>query len=133
MAYNSYFPTSYQYPSFTQQQQMPQQQNNNGIVWIQGEGAARSFLVAPNTSVVLFDSDDPMFYIKSADQSGMPLLKKFRYEEVTDTKKVESQALEASPVNMNAYITREEFESRLAELTTQKRATAAARKERTDA
>lgn len=133
MAYNSYFPTSYQYPSFTQQQQMPQQQNNNGIIWIQGEGAARSFLVAPNTSVVLFDSDDPMFYIKSADQSGMPLLKKFRYEEVTDTKKVESQALEASPVNMNAYITREEFESRLAELTTQKRTTAAARKERTDA
>lgn len=136
MAYNSYFPTSYQYPSFAQQQQMPQQQNNNGIIWIQGEGAARSFLVAPNTSVVLFDSDDPIFYIKSADQSGMPKLRKFQFEEVIETAKSEPKA-QTSP-DLSGYITRDEFENRIAELASSsvsvpvKKTAATSRKEQTN-
>ena len=56
-----------------QQNVAPVQQNNNGIIWIQGENAAKSYLVAPNTTVLLMDSESQRFYLKSYDASGMPL------------------------------------------------------------
>ena len=56
-----------------------QQQQNTGLIWIQGEAAAKSYLVAPNSSVALFDSEAQTVYIKSADASGMPSLKILDY------------------------------------------------------
>ena len=74
MAYNSFFPTGYQsyLGSF-------QNGNNQGIQWVQGEGAAKSYPVAPNTSVALFDSEANVVYIKSADMAGMPSIKVLDY------------------------------------------------------
>ena len=40
----------------TQPVQQPQQ-NNNGILWVSGEVGAKSYLVAPGTSVLLMDSE----------------------------------------------------------------------------
>lgn len=71
MAFNNYFPAGYQY-------YQPQQQNN-GITWVQGEAAAKSFFVAPNTTVPLWDSEAQVIYLKSADASGMPSMKIIDY------------------------------------------------------
>ena len=51
------------------QYQQPQQsqQVNQGILWVQGEAGAKSYLVAPNTSVLLMDSENSNFYIKTTD------------------------------------------------------------------
>ena len=45
----------------------------NTFVWVQGEQAAKSYPVAPGGQVLLFDSENPVFYVKSADQTGKPL------------------------------------------------------------
>ena len=82
MAYNSYFPAGYQplyYPQQTQMQSQPQSQMNNGIIWVQGEAAAKSYPIAPNSSVPLWDSEANVIYIKSADMSGMPSIKILDY------------------------------------------------------
>ena len=90
MAYNNYFPAGYQPAYYPQQNQMqtpiqaqpqPQQpqQINSGIIWVQGEAAAKSYPVAPNSSVPLWDSEADVIYIKSADMSGMPSLKILDY------------------------------------------------------
>ena len=86
MAYNSYFPAGYQplyYPQQTQMQSQPQAQPqpqmNNGIIWVQGEAAAKSYPIAPNSSVPLWDSEANVIYIKSADMSGMPSIKILDY------------------------------------------------------
>lgn len=84
MAYNNFgFPVNYQPMQMYQQpmaQQMPQpQQNTTGLIWVQGEGAAKSYLVAPNTTVALFDNESQTIYIKSADASGMPNIKILDY------------------------------------------------------
>lgn len=85
MAYNSYFPTGYQpmqyYPQNQQmaQPQMQQPQQNNGIIWVQGEASAKSYPIAPNSSVPLWDSEANVIYIKSADMSGMPSIKVLDY------------------------------------------------------
>ena len=84
MAYNSYFPTGYQ-PMYHPQQNQPQpqaqqpQQINSGIIWVQGEAAAKSYPVAPNSSVPLWDSEANVIYIKSADMSGMPSMRVIDY------------------------------------------------------
>lgn len=80
--YNNGFPVNY-YPQM-QMQSQPQAQTqaqpiNNGIIWVQGEAAAKSYPVAPNSSVPLWDSEADVIYIKSADMSGMPSLKILDY------------------------------------------------------
>jgi len=68
-----------------QQNQMQNQQYNqypqqsNGIIWVQGESGAKSYLVAPNCTVQLWDSESQTIYIKSADASGMPSIKILDY------------------------------------------------------
>ena len=80
MAYYNGFPATYQpmvpqYPVMQTQQQAPQ----NGLIWVQGEQAAKSYLVAPNTTVQLWDSEEKVIYLKSADASGMPSMKILDY------------------------------------------------------
>lgn len=82
-AYNNGFPMNYQpaqfyYPQQYQQNQQQTQQNNS-IIWVQGEAGAKSYLVAPNTTVQLWDSEDQVIYLKSADASGMPSIKTLDY------------------------------------------------------
>jgi len=94
MAYNSPFPVNYQpaqiyYPQYPQMQmQIPtntpsqaQQTSSstNGIIWVQGEAGAKSYLVAPNSTVQLWDSERQTIYLKSADASGMPSMKTLDY------------------------------------------------------
>jgi len=78
--YNGGFPATYQpmvpqYPVMQTQQQAPQ----NGLIWVQGEQAAKSYLVAPNSTVQLWDSEEKVIYLKSADASGMPSMKVLDY------------------------------------------------------
>lgn len=77
MAYNNGFPIGYQ-PINNYQVQANQQQNN-GIIWVQGEAGAKSYLVAPNNTVQLWDSEAQVIYLKSADASGMPSIKTLDY------------------------------------------------------
>lgn len=80
MAIFNGYPATYQNPYMIQQPQYQQpSQQQSGIIWIQGEAAAKSYLVAPNTSVALFDSERQTVYIKSADASGMPSIKTLDY------------------------------------------------------
>lgn len=78
MAYYNGFPATYQ-PMYQQPYQQTQQQMNNGIIWIQGEAGAKSYLVAPNTTVPLWDSESQTIFLKSADASGMPSMKVLDY------------------------------------------------------
>lgn len=92
MAYGSIYPATYQ-PMYYPQQMMPQQtmaqtaqqtpqpvaQSQSGIVWVQGEAGAKSYLLAPNTILPLWDSEAQTIYLKSTDNSGMPTIKYIDY------------------------------------------------------
>lgn len=80
MAYYNGYPGPYQI------QQQPQQ---TGIIWVQGEAAAKSYLVAPNSTVQLWDSEAQTIYLKSADASGMPSIKVLDYTIRGDEQKTE--------------------------------------------
>ena len=57
--------------------QPPQPRSNR--IWAQGEAGAKAYLVAPNTSVDIWDSERPTIYVKSADATGMPTMQIIDY------------------------------------------------------
>lgn len=62
--------------------QQPQITTQNNLNWVQGEAGARAWLVAPNNTILLMDSENQRFYIKSADNAGMPSMRVFEYTEI---------------------------------------------------
>ena len=113
---------SYTYP-WSMPNNSPAQQSGNGIIWVQGEAGAKSFMVGAGQSVMLMDSESNVFYIKSSDQSGMPMpLRTFDYTERVAPKP------EAVQPKMD-YVTRDEFEKRLAELSSGKQSVRSAKRE----
>lgn len=125
MAYNNGFPMSYpqypqQYPQQyqqpipTPQQQMQQQpQNVGGLIWVSGEAGAKAFLVAPNTTVQLWDSENPVIYLKSADASGMPSIKVIDYTIRNEQNDVKKTPLDNEP---KEYATKDDMAALKAEL-----------------
>jgi len=108
------FPMGYQpFQQFQNQQSFqqnaPQQQNNqtNSIIWVQGEAGAKSFLVGPNQTVQLWDSESQTIYLKSADASGMPSMKVLDYtirdENLTPSKNAQNRS------NFESYVTKDEL------------------------
>ena len=67
--------------------QMPALNPTSNIQYVQGEAGAKGYPVTKGFTMLLMDSEEPKFYIKSADQSGMPTMKKFKFEEITDPPK----------------------------------------------
>lgn len=116
MAYNSYFPATYQpqyyYPQNQIQQAPVAAQPNNGIIWVQGEAGAKSYLVAPNNTVPLWDSEAQTIYLKSADASGLPSIKVIDYT-IREVPPARPQQ-QAQPAEN--YVTKEEFDQLRAEV-----------------
>ena len=113
MPFNNIYPVTYQQPFYQypmQQQQQPQPQQSNAILWVQGDAGAKAHYMNPGESAILMDSENPFFYIKTVNQAGVPFLEKYRFEKVTDTPQQEQQT------NFDQYITRDEFEKRISEL-----------------
>lgn len=108
--YNNGYPATYQqyYPQIQTPviQQNTAQSQQSGLNWIQGEQSAKSYLVAPNSSVVLFDSESQTIYIKSADASGMPSMKILDYT-IRDINKAVPAPITGESV---AYATKEDVD-----------------------
>lgn len=99
--------TGYPGSNFTVNQPNVQQQNS-GIIWVQGENAAKAYPVGAGQSILLMDSEDAIMYIKSTDQSGMPLpLRIFDYKERFQNAKENTKVAEESKQD---YISRDEFD-----------------------
>lgn len=67
----------------TAQPRVMQGQEQPPMIWVQGETGAKAHMVAPGNTVVLWDSENPLIYIKTADASGMPSMRIFEWTEKT--------------------------------------------------
>ena len=127
--FNSGMPMSYQpmvyQPNIPQPYssglQMPNttiqnQPNNSSIIWVQGEAGAKSYLVAPNNTVQLWDSESQTIYLKSADASGMPTMKVLDYTIREMASNGPSMPLNNSIGKPKEYVTKDEFEAILGQI-----------------
>lgn len=128
MAYNNYFPMGYQY--FTPQYgYQPQNGVNNegfqnaqpnpqtgqgtpvsGLIWVSGMSSAKAYPVAPNQTVVLWDSEAQSVYLKSADATGMPSMKILDYTIRENEQTVNGLNRQ---LDMSNYVTKEELKKAL--------------------
>lgn len=89
-------------------------QSNQSLIYVQGEASAKSWMVGAGQSVLLMDSENPVFYIKSADASGIPLpLRVFDYKERTQNMPQGApQAAQSDKINLDdKYVTRQEYDT----------------------
>ncbi len=75
---------------------------------MQGEAGAKSYLVAPNTTVQLWDSENQVIYLKSADASGMPSMKILDYT-IREAVQPNQQTQAVSQTPAVDYVTRDEL------------------------
>lgn len=109
--YNNFYgyQNAYPYGQMYQQPQQPQQQSVDDRLWVPNEAAANAYMVTAGGFVRLWDSNAPVFYEKQADAAGRALpMVVYEYKP--------RSAAPAQP-DMTVYITREEFEKRLKEVT----------------
>lgn len=101
--YNSYTANMYQQ---TQQFASPQQQTDTNITFVNGIEGAKAFQMRPNQSVILMDSDNSKFYVKSTDNLGVAKISSYSFtEDEISQAKVQSQANTADSV----AISKEEY------------------------
>ena len=120
--YPQYYPQQFQYPQQNMQPQNVQQQNlpqqNLGaaqmmtpptihaeIVQINGKDEAVNFPVGTGQSQMMMTKDDSAIFIKTAYANGQSTLIKYTKEEVKPQETTNAD-----------YVTREEFENRIAEI-----------------
>ena len=113
MAYNNGFPMNYaqMYPQMPIMPQMSQP--NDSLIWVQGEAGAKSYLIAPNKTVPLWDSEAQVIYLKSADASGMPSMKVLDY---TIRENANLPRRDIINKKEEEYVTKEELEAFRAEI-----------------
>jgi hypothetical protein len=99
----------------------PMQQQSSQIIWVSGEAGAKSYLVAPGNTVMLLDAENSVFYLKSADASGMPLpLRIFDYKERSATpSQVAGGSVNGEKIDFGKFVTREEFDELKASIASQ--------------
>jgi len=102
----NYVPVQQPAPATVIQPTPAPQPTQGSFEWVKGKEEADAYLVAPNASVMLMDMENKCFYVKSADSLGMAQpLRIFDFKERT-----------AAPATSPDYITRKEFDERLAAL-----------------
>lgn len=86
--YGSY-PYGNVYHPYNNPIQQPQQNYNmpsmNQYAYVNGIEGAKSFQLAPNQTIMLMDSDNPICYMKSANSMGQSTLRYFKLIEIKES------------------------------------------------
>ena len=79
------------------------------MIWVKGASQAESYPVAPNATVILWDSDQNTIYIKTTDVLGKPSIKYLDYTIRENTPKVEE-------TKTSEYVTKDDLNSFMEEI-----------------
>lgn len=85
----------------------PVNPQNNGIIWVGSKQEADAYLVAPGSAVALWDSNNPVIYLRQADSTGKPSTKVYDLVERSDAAPVQRQEPQ---IDLSKYITIDEAE-----------------------
>ena len=90
--------------------QQPVQQNG-GINWVGSKLDADNWPIAPGCAVALWDSNNPVIYLRQADSTGKPSTKVYDLVERTDNPSQQA----ASQIDLSRYVTIDQLEEILSE------------------
>lgn len=82
---NPYGSPSVQFQPNATQNGLQQATMPHAIEYVNGVEGAKAYLIPPNSTKLLMDSDGDYFYIKTANPQGQANVKIYKYEEVTQS------------------------------------------------
>ena len=77
---------------------------STNLVWVMGIEGARAHPVAPGNTLLLMDSENAQFFLKTVDSNGFATVRTFTFQEVVDA---------AKPVE---YVTPAQLDAAMAQL-----------------
>lgn len=83
---------------------------NSGIIWVSSEREAMEYPIAPNNAVALWDSNNPVIYLKQADASGKPSTEVYDLVKRNLSQTQTVAPLQATQDTSVEYVTRKEFD-----------------------
>ena len=83
----------------------------NGIIWVSGKQEADSYFVVANSAVPLWDTNNPVIYLRKADSTGKPSTIVYDLVERTDTPVPQPQ----DQVDFTKFVTWDKLDEVLAE------------------
>lgn len=115
-----YTPTP-QYNSYQNQQQTQPQQTYIPLTFVNGEVGAKAFIMQPNSTIYMQDSDSDKLFIKKSDAQGKSTMRKFKLVELDENDQIIENKVQKD-MSSN-FISKEqlealkqEFEGKLSEL-----------------
>lgn len=98
--FNNYYQAPYPTPSYSTSN------SKNRYEYVNGIEGAKAFQLLPNSSIMLMDSDSPMVFLKTSDNTGRSSLRYFKLLEVTEEDLKQSSSVNA---NNTLYVPMEDF------------------------
>lgn len=90
----------------------PSVQQSGGINWVGSKLEADNWPIAPGCAVALWDSNNPVIYLRQADSTGKPSTKVYDLVERTDNPPPQQSA---PNIDLSRYVTIDQLEDILAE------------------
>ena len=119
---NYYYPNQQQAPQPQPQMQTQiQQPNYLPLTYVNGEEGAKAYIVSPNTTIYLRDSDSNKLFIKSSDNNGKYTIE--TYELIIVGENSQKRQNSSETIDPNQFISKdqlsaleEKFEAKLSKL-----------------
>ena len=85
--YPPMYPSQQPQPQAANPYAAPASNNMNNYTYVNGIEGAKAFQVAPGQTVLLIDSDNPIFYFKTSNSIGQSSIRMFKFEEIHENDK----------------------------------------------
>lgn len=85
--YNQPYTPTPQYNNY-QTQQQTQQQTYIPLTFVNGEVGAKAFIMQPNSTIYMQDSDSDKLFIKKSDAQGKSIMRKFKLVELDENDQI---------------------------------------------
>ena len=83
------------------------QQPIDNILRVMGPESAKAYALPPNSKVILFDADNPIFYLKTTDDSGFATNPRaFKFEEISMS---EIQGSVQEQIDTSNFVTKDDL------------------------
>jgi hypothetical protein len=119
--YTQHYTPTPQYNNYQTQQQTQPQQTYIPLTFVNGEVGAKAFIMQPNSTIYMQDSDSDKLFIKKSDAQGKSTMRKFKLVELDDNDQIIENKVQKD-MSSN-FISKEqlealkqEFEGKLSEL-----------------
>ena len=88
----------------------PNLNNTNVYAFVNGVEGAKSFIINPNSTVLLMDNENPICYMKQSNSIGQSSLRYFKLLEINEQQAREETTPKQPKIMSNEYVSKSDFD-----------------------